>query len=720
MIRQLLPGSASPLGATVTGGGVNFAVYSSHAEQIDLCLFDESDQEVERLPLPVRQDYVFHGFLPDAGPGLRYGYRAHGSWEPVKGLRFNAAKLLIDPYAYGLDGATDATGPLLDYHIADTGEWSMDETDSAVAIARSVVIERAFDWEGVAKPHTPLHRTLVYEAHAKGLSRLMDGVPEPLRGTYAGIANQTAIDYLVHLGVTALELLPVQTFLDDAALVERGLKNYWGYNTYGFFSPDSRYAAARDPQGVIDEFKGMVKALHRAGIEVILDVVYNHTAEANHMGPTISFRGLDNPAYYRLADGDPLYTVDFSGTGNTVNTQHPQVLKLVIDSLRYWAEEMQIDGFRFDLAPALGREAPNFDPWSGFFDILRQDPVLSQVKLIAEPWDLGPDGYQLGHFPNGWGEWNGQYRDTMRAFWKGDDGRLGEFATRFSGSADLFRASNRVAGSSVNFITAHDGFTLRDIVSYLDKHNEANGEGNRDGHGDNHTVNYGVEGPTDDPEIEELRWRHQRNLMATLLLSIGTPMVLAGDEIGRTQQGNNNAYCQDNEVSWIDWDLDDSAAGMLEHTKRLIALRASEPVLQRQAHLSGARLRPGSEKDITWYRPDGKEMLQRDWNVPFARALAVKLGGNAIADLDPETGSPIHARSLIVLFNASENGVLFRLPRGAVRVGAAWDHIVDTSSNDGSPTLEPQPGGVTVTVPDRTTMVFREIPPRPRSRSRSR
>jgi glycogen operon protein len=717
---RLLPGSPSPLGATTHADGINFAVYSSHAERIELCLFDDAGLETDRLTLPVKTDHVFHGFLPGGRAGQRYGFRAFGAWIPEHGLRFNPAKLLIDPYALALDGQSDATGPLLDYQITDDDAWLIDETDSAPFISKSVVLDRSFDWAGIGKPQRPMHETIVYEAHVKGFTKLMQDVPEELRGTYAGLANISAIDYLQRLGITAVELLPVHAFLDDSVLVERDLKNYWGYNSFGFFAPDPRYAATHDPQGVVDEFKGMVKALHAAGIEIILDVVYNHTAEANHQGPTMSFRGLDNPAYYRLVEGSPLYYIDYAGTGNTVNVQHPQVLKLVADSLRYWAEDMQIDGFRFDLAPALGRESPAFDPWSGFFDVLRQDPTLSHVKLIAEPWDLGPDGYQLGHFPNGWSEWNGQYRDTMRAFWRGDDGQLGEFATRFSGSADMYRAAGRDASSTVNLITAHDGYTARDLVTYVEKHNLANGEDNRDGHDHNFSMNYGVEGPTDDDAIETLRWRHQRNLIATLLLSIGTPMLLGGDEFGRTQQGNNNAYCQDNEISWFDWDFQEPQSQFLEFTRKMIELRRSEPVLKRRALLNGQRLRPGAEKDIAWYRPDGKEMAVRDWAVPFARSLSVKLGGNAITDLNPETGEPITGRSLIALINASENGVVFRLPRGVNRVGPAWEPVIDTFDPEGNPSLEPQAGGVTVTVPERSLMIFRELPPKPRSRARSR
>ncbi|MGH2551742.1 MAG: glycogen debranching protein GlgX, partial [Thermomicrobiales bacterium] len=532
---RLLPGSAAPLGATLVDGGLNFAVYSSTATAIDLCLFDESGTQIIQVPLPDRSEHVFHGFLPGGEIGTRYGYRVHGPFEPSNGLRFNPAKLQIDPYAMALDGTADPLGPVLDYSIGSGGALEIEQTDDADSVPKAVVIDRSFDWGDDRFPRTNLKDSVIYEVHVKGFTETMPGVPEELCGTYAGLANVAATDYLKQLGVTAVELLPIHTFLDDGTLVSKELKNYWGYNTLSFFTPDRRYAAATNPQEVIAEFKGMVKALHAAGIEVILDVVYNHTCEGNHLGPSLSFRGLDNQAYYRLSPANHLYYVDYAGTGNTVNVRHPQVLKLVADSLRYWVEEMHIDGFRFDLAPALGREDPDFDTWSGFFDVIRQDPVLSHVKMIAEPWDLGPNGYQLGGFPSGWSEWNGQFRDEVRLFWRGDGGQLGELASRVSGSAEIYRPSGRPPTASVNFIVAHDGYTLRDLVSYVQKHNEANGEGNRDGHDHNLSSNYGVEGPTDDPVINAIRARQQRNLMATLMLSLGVPMICGGDEIGRTQ-----------------------------------------------------------------------------------------------------------------------------------------------------------------------------------------
>ncbi len=717
---RLLPGSATPLGAHARDGGVNIAVYSSHATQIDLCLFDEAGCQTHQLPLPDRTDHVFHGFLPGGDVGMRYGLRVHGPYEPENGLRFNPAKLLVDPYALALDGQVDATGPVLDYHQDDEGYLFINEEDDVDSVPLAVVIDRAFDWGDDERPRTPLKDSIIYEVHVKGFTKQMPCIPEHLRGTYAGLANVAATDYLKRLGVTAIELLPVHAFVDDGPLVDRGLRNYWGYNTLSFFAPDPRYAASTDPQGVIDEFKGMVKALHAEGIEVILDVVYNHTCEGNHLGPSLSFRGIDNPAYYRLSPEDRFYYIDFAGTGNTVNLQHPQVLKLVADSLRYWVEEMHIDGFRFDLAPALGREDPEFDPWSGFFDVIRQDPVLSTVKMIAEPWDLGPDGYQVGGFPLGWHEWNGRYRDEVRAFWRGESGTLGELASRVAGSADIYAPSGRPATASINFIVAHDGFTLRDLVMYEQKHNEANGEDNRDGHDDNLSANYGVEGPTDDPGIEAVRWRQQRNMMATQLLSVGVPMICGGDEIGRTQQGNNNAYCQDNEISWYDWDLSPEQEDLLTFTQRLIELRKQLPVVRRSTHLKGQKHRPNGYKDITWFRPDGKEMQVRDWTIGYARALAFRLGGDAIDDLDPTTGEYVTGDTLLVLLNASQNGVVFRLPRVPRRAGPAWRAVLDTNSPTGVPPTEEFAGGVTVTLPERSLMAFTQIPLAPRSGRRSR
>jgi glycogen operon protein len=715
---RLLPGSPAPLGATLVDGGVNFAVYSSNASAIDLCLFDEQDRPIAQLPLPDRSGHVFHGFLPEAGAGTRYGYRAHGPFEPENGHRFNPAKLMIDPYALALAGRADPLGPVLDYQQDDEGTLRADETDDVESVPKSVVIDGSFDWGDDRAPRTALKDSVIYELHVKGFTQCLPGVPEHLRGTYAGLANVAATDYLRQLGVTAVELLPIHTFLDDGTLVSKGLKNYWGYNTLNFFTPDIRYASTPHPQEVIAEFKGMVKALHAAGIEVILDVVYNHTCEGNHLGPSLSFRGLDNSVYYRISPEDRLYYVDYAGTGNTLNAQHPQVLKLVADSLRYWVEEMHVDGFRFDLAPALGREDPEFDPWSGFFDVIRQDPVLSRVKMIAEPWDLGPNGYQLGGFPVGWSEWNGQFRDEVRLFWRGDGGQLGELASCVAGSADVYRPSGRPPTASVNFIVAHDGYTLRDLVCYVEKHNEANGEDNRDGHDHNLSSNFGVEGPTDDPAINALRARQQRNLMATLLLSLGVPMICGGDEIGRTQQGNNNAYCQDNEISWFNWDLGQEQLDLLEFTKRVIEIRRSQPALRRSTHLDGSRQRASGYKDITWIRPDGKEMQAKDWKIGYARALAYRLGGDAIDDLDPATGEPVVGNTLLVLLNASENGVLFRLPRVPHRVGPSWESLLDTTYPTGFGEESLYNGGVTVTVPERTLMVMRQLPWNPQEERR--
>ena len=693
----------------MTPEGVNFAIYSRGAEGIDLCLFNEAGEQTDELPLPDLTEAVFHGFLPGAGAGTRYGYRVSGPYDPSTGNRFNPSKLLIDPYTRALDGMVDATGDVLAYVPGTDGDLTPSAGDSAPYVSKSVVIDPAFDWGDDAPPRTPMKDSIIYEVHVKGFTKQMASIPEHLRGTYAGMANIEAITYLRDLGVTAVELLPIHAAVDDGMLVSRGLSNYWGYNTLAFFAPNPKYGHASDPVEMIREFKGMVKALHAAGIEVLLDVVYNHTCEGNHLGPTLSFRGIDNLAYYRVSSKDRRFYVDFTGTGNTVNTQHPQALKLVMDSLRYWVEEMHVDGFRFDLAPALGRENPEFDRWSGFFDAVSQDPCLSQVKMIAEPWDLGPDGYQVGGFPFGWSEWNGQYRDEVRAFWRGDGGQLGDFASRVLGSADIYEPSGRQATASVNFVVAHDGFTLEDLVSYKDKRNQANGEDNKDGGDHNLSANYGVEGPTTDEAVLTLRDRQKRNMLTTLLLSLGVPMICGGDEIGRTQQGNNNAYCQDNEISWYDWRLDQRKSDLLDFTKRLIALRKSQVTLRRRTFLDGERLRPSGYKDITWIRPDGKEMQERDWDLGYARALAVRLGGDAIDDLDPFTGDPVVGDTLLLLVNASENGVLFRLPRVPHRVGASWETLLDTFSVTGKPEQDVYAGGVTVTIPDRSMLVLRQI-----------
>ncbi len=706
---KMIPGAPFPLGATPDAEGVNFAIYSRGAEKVELCLFDVEGNETGRCALPDLSEAVFHGYLHGCKPGTRYGYRVYGKYEPSTGNRYNHAKLLVDPYGLALDGLTDATGDILAYAPGPDQDLNPSEIDSAPFVSKSVVIDSTFDWGDDAPPRTPLTDSIIYEVHVKGFSKQLTSIPEELRGTYAGLANVESTNYLRDLGVTAIELLPIHAALDDGMLVSKGLRNYWGYNTLSFFAPDPRYGSATDPQELVREFKGMVKAMHRAGIEVILDVVYNHTCEGNHLGPTLSLRGIDNLAYYRVSSEDRRYYVDFTGTGNTVNAQHPQALKLIMDSLRYWVEAMHVDGFRFDLAPAIGREDPEFDRWSGFFDSVRQDPVLSRVKMIAEPWDLGPDGYQVGGFPIGWSEWNGEYRDEIRAFWRGDGGQLGDFASRVAGSADIYRRSGRPATASVNFVVAHDGFTLEDLVSYADKHNEANGEDNRDGHDHNLSGNYGVEGPTDDFDILALRDRQKRNILATLFLSQGVPMLCGGDEIGRTQQGNNNAYCQDNEISWFDWRLDERRLQLLEFTRRLIALRKSEVTLRRRTFLDGERLRPSGYKDITWIRPDGKEMQEDDWEIGYARALAFRLGGDAIDDLDPMTGDQLVGETLLVLANASENGVLFRLPRVPHRVGASWETLLDTYSPTGEPSQSVFAGGVTVTVPDRSLLVLRQL-----------
>ena len=708
---KMKPGSPFPLGAHPDAEGVNFAIYSRGAEKIELCLFDEQGNETGRCALPDLSEAVFHGYLPGCRPGTRYGYRVYGPYEPSTGNRFNPAKLLIDPYGLALDGLTDATGDIFAYKPGPGPDQDLNpsETDSAPFVSKTVVIDSSFDWGDDAPPRTPFTDTIIYEAHVKGFSKQLTTIPEELRGTYAALANIESTNYLRDLGITAIELLPIHAALDDGMLVSRGLRNYWGYNTLSFFAPDPRYGHATDPHELIREFKGMVKALHQAGIEVILDVVYNHTCEGNHLGPTLSLRGVDNLAYYRVSSEDRRYYVDFTGTGNTINAQHPQALKLIMDSLRYWVTEMHVDGFRFDLAPAIGREDPEFDRWSGFFDAVRQDPVLSRIKMIAEPWDLGPDGYQVGGFPIGWSEWNGEFRDEIRAFWRGDGGQLGDFASRVAGSADIYRRSGRPATASINFVVAHDGFTLEDLVSYAEKHNEANGENNRDGHDHNLSRNYGVEGPTDDPGILAVRDRQKRNILATLFLSQGVPMLCGGDEIGRTQQGNNNAYCQDNEISWFDWVLDERRLNFLEFTRKLIALRKSQVTLRRRTFLDGERLRPSGYKDITWIRPDGKEMLEDDWELGYARALAFRLGGDAIDDLDPETGEQLVGDTLLILANASDNGVLFRLPRVPHRVGASWETLLDTFSPIGEPSQRVFAGGVTVTVPDRSLLVLRQL-----------
>ncbi len=679
-IDAVWPGKPGPRGANWDGLGVNFALFSEHATKVELCLFDVTGRhEVKRLELRERTDHVFHGYLPQVRPGQLYGWRVHGPYDPANGHRFNPNKLLLDPYAKSIVGQPRWHDALFGYKVGHAdADLTFDKRDSAGYMPRCKVVESAFSWGDDRRPNVPWHETVIYEAHVRGFTMRHPDVPEALRGTYAGLSCAPVIDYLKRLGVTTVELMPVHAFLDDRHLVERGLRNYWGYNTVGFFAPEHRYSAS----GKISEFKTMVRTLHDVGIEVILDVVYNHTAEGNERGPTMSFRGIDNASYYRLVPESPRHYQDFTGCGNTLNMQHPRVLQLLMDSLRYWVTEMHVDGFRFDLASALARELFEVDRLSAFFDVLRQDPVLSQVKLIAEPWDLGSGGYQVGNFPVGWAEWNDKYRDTMRAYWKGDGGLIGEFAQRLTGSSDLYNRSSRKPYASINFVAAHDGFTLADVVAYNDKHNEANGEDNRDGHSHNLSWNHGVEGPTIDPEIVALRARQQRNFVATLLLSQGVPMLLAGDEFGRTQQGNNNAYCQDNEIGWIDWSTPAAAGGkgsLLAFTRRMIELRAAHPVFRRRDFFQGRPLHGSQIRDIVWLQPDGSEMSDEVWGQDHARALAVFLSGEALGERDGR-GRPVVDDNFVLLFNASADGVVFCLPSN-LGLGPGT-LLVDTSRGD--------------------------------------
>ncbi|MDQ2682618.1 MAG: glycogen debranching protein GlgX, partial [Chloroflexota bacterium] len=658
----LLPGTAYPLGATWDGEGTNFALYSENATAVTLCLFDEDGNETCHL-LPDVTGFTWHGYLPGVGPGQRYGYRVEGPFAPEEGHRFNAAKLLIDPYARALDGTVDWDAPVFGYPLGGEAEdLGLDEDDSAAGVPRGIVVDPEFDWGDDAPLRTPLHQSVIYEAHVKGFTALHPEIPEELRGTYAGLATEPAIAHLRELGVTAIELLPIHAFLDDKHLLDKGLRNYWGYNTINFFAPEARYSSAGDDGGQVNEFKAMVKALHAAGIEVILDVVYNHTAEGNHLGPTLSFRGIDNAVYYRLVAEEPRFYMDYTGTGNTLNVPHPQVLQLVMDSLRYWVQEMHVDGFRFDLASALARELHEVDKLGSFFDVIHQDPVLSQVKLIAEPWDIGEGGYQVGNFPILWAEWNGIYRDTIRAFWKTGEVGVSEFAYRLTGSSDLYQADGRHPSASINFITAHDGFTLHDLVSYNEKHNEANGEDNRDGHDDNQSWNHGAEGPTDDEAIITAREQTKRNLLATLLLSQGVPMLLYGDELGRTQNGNNNAYCQDNELTWIDWDLDEMQQTQLAFTQRLIALRHQHPNFRRPKYVLRGPIGDDSAGEMRWLRPDGHEMGEEEWEQDWMRTIGLLLSGGALPGLNAEEGTQLADDTFLMLCNGHHEPVPFLLP----------------------------------------------------------
>src|SRR3954467_8188720 len=628
-MTQVWPGTAYPLGATYDGTGTNFALFSEIAERVELCLFDEAGNET-RIPLRERDAFVWHGYLPNIGPGQRYGYRVHGPYEPENGHRCNPSKLLLDPYAKAVDGEIDWAQACFSYTWGD--EDSYNEEDSAPHMSKSVVISPFFDWDNDRSPRTPYSDTVIYEAHVKGLTKTHPGIPEEMRGTYAAVAHPVMIEHYKKHGITAVELMPVHQFVHDSHLVDRGQRNYWGYNTIGFFAPHNEYAAARGPGQQVQEFKAMVKALHAEGLEVILDVVYNHTAEGNQLGPTLSFRGIDNASYYRLVDEDPKHYYDTTGTGNTLHMRNPHVLQLIMDSLRYWVTEMHVDGFRFDLASSLARQFHEVDRLSAFFDLVQQDPVVSQVKLIAEPWDVGPGGYQVGNFPPLWTEWNGKYRDTVRDYWRGEPGTTPDFASRLTGSSDLYEHSGTKPIASINFVTAHDGFTIRDLVSYNEKHNEANGEGNADGESHNRSWNCGAEGPTDDEAIIQLRKQQQRNFLTTLFLAQGVPMLVAGDELSRTQQGNNNAYCQDNEISWINWLEADKE--LLAFTQKLIRLRKEHATFRRRRWFQGMPIWGDGTEDIAWFLPDGAEMTEEHWNQDFAKSMAVFLNGKGIRTPD--------------------------------------------------------------------------------------
>jgi isoamylase len=670
---KVWPGSPYPLGATYDGGGTNFAIFSEVAERVELCLFDASGAET-RIDLPEREALVWHGYLPRVLPGQRYGYRVHGRYEPAEGLRCNPNKLLLDPYAKAIDGRIQWNEAMFAYRFGHPESYN--NTDSAPYTMRSVVINPFFDWANDAPLRIPFHQTVIYEAHVKGMTARNPKIPPEVRGTYSGLAHPATIAYLKRIGVTAVELMPVHQFVHDSGLVERGLSNYWGYNTIGFFAPHNGYASFAGEGGQVQEFKTMVKSLHRAGIEVIIDVVYNHTAEGNHLGPTLSFRGIDNAAYYRLVDGHRQYYYDTTGTGNSLNVRHHESLRLIMDSLRYWVIDMHVDGFRFDLAASLAREFHEVDRLAAFFDLVNQDPIVSQVKLIAEPWDVGDGGYQVGGFPPLWTEWNGKYRDTVRDFWRGERGTLGEFASRFTGSSDLYEIDGRRPIASINFVTAHDGFTLHDLVSYNEKHNEANGEFNEDGESHNRSWNGGIEGPTDNPEVVSIRERRKRSFLATLLLSQGVPMICHGDELGRTQHGNNNVYCQDNELSWIDWDEARIYDSLIHFTAGLARLRAEHPIFRRRRFFDGQPVNESGIGDIAWLRADGAPMTEPDWLTGEPSTIAVFLNGSGIPEPDA-LGEPIVDDSFLLLFNPLGESVTFTVPGSDY--GELWELVVDSA-----------------------------------------
>jgi isoamylase len=703
MSRNVFPGKPFPLGASWDGKGVNFALYSENADEVELCLYDADDHE-SRIPIKDMDSHVWHVYLPDIQPGQKYGYRVYGPYDPANGHRFNPNKLLLDPYAKAISGTLTWDDSLFGYVVGHPdADLSFSETDSALHIPKSVVIDSHFDWQDDRSPNIPYHKTIIYETHVRGFSKLHPGIPEEIRGTYLALAHPVTIEYLRSLGITSIELMPVHHFISEGQLADKGLSNYWGYNSIGYFAPDVRYATGTLGQQVV-EFKQMVKALHKAGIEVILDVVYNHTAEGNHLGPTLSFRGIDNASYYRLSE-DKRYYMDYTGCGNTLNANMPNVLRLIMDSLRYWILEMHVDGFRFDLASTLARELHDVNRLSAFFDIIHQDPVISQTKLIAEPWDVGEGGYQVGKFPPGWAEWNGKYRDCMRDYWRGADSMLSEFAERFTGSSDLYKGDYRRPTASINFITAHDGFTLHDLVTYNEKHNEANGENNNDGDEHNRSYNYGAEGETDDTAICEIRARQKRNFLVTLLLSQGIPMIVAGDEVGRTQQGNNNAYCQDNEMSWINWENADQS--FLEFTKKLIAFYKTHPAFTRQRWFNGREVEGTGSKDIAWFLPEGSEMSEDNWKQDFAKSLAVFLNGKGVR-LKNEKGESITDDHFYVVFNAHSEEVPYKLP--GTGYAKNWTKVIDTFEASVSEAGKKFRAGQTVKVPGRAVIVFKNNP----------
>ncbi len=704
---QIWPGKPYPLGATFDGSGTNFSVFSELAERVELCLFDDQGHET-RVDFPETSALCWHGYLPDVRPGQRYGFRVHGAWGPEQGQWCNPSKVLLDPYAKAIDGLWDWSEAVFPYHFNEP-ENSKNELDSGAFVSKSVVINPYFDWANDRQPNTPWHRTIVYETHVKGFSRTNADIPEELRGTYAGLAHPVSVDYLKNLGITAIELLPVHQFVQDSSLIDRGLRNYWGYNSIGYLAPHNEYAAGQRGEQVL-EFKNLVKTLHQAGIEIILDVVYNHTGEGNHLGPMLSFKGIDNPAYYRLMADNRRYYMDYTGTGNTLNMRHPHVLQLIMDSLRYWVLEMHVDGFRFDLAATLARELHDVDRLSSFFDLIQQDPVVSQVKLIAEPWDIGEGGYQVGNFPPLWSEWNGKYRDTVRDFWRGSDSTLAEFGSRFTGSSDLYQGTGRRPYASINFITAHDGFTLHDLVSYNDKHNDANGEENRDGESHNRSWNCGDEGPTENPDVLALRRRQTRNFLATLFLSQGVPMLGGGDEIGRTQRGNNNAYCQDNEISWYEWERADK--NLVAFTSRLIALRQRHPVFCRRRWFQGRPIHGSQVGDIGWLTPAGVEMSEDDWKAGFAKSLAVFVNGGAIPS-PSEQGDPVSDSSYYLLFNSHHEPLDFTMPEK--KWGERWAVVLNTADEkdfmqeeENGPAID---AGAVLQAPPRSLVLLRRLAP---------